>query len=178
MSVPSSTLLDAFCDALWLEDGLSRNTLESYRRDLSQFAAWLNAARGASLPEARHDDVLGYLAARVRGHAKSSTTGRQLSSLRRFYQFALRQGKIDIDPTLKVDAPKRPRNLPKTLTEADVENLLAAGFEVSAKWTRQGVEWTARNISSQRLTRQLCYHNQSITLDLAPGEERRVTWAG
>jgi integrase/recombinase XerD len=126
MSVPSSTLLDAFCDALWLEDGLSRNTLESYRRDLSQFAAWLNAARAAGLPEARHDDVLDYLAVRVRGHARPSTTGRQLSSLRRFYQYALRQGKIAIDPTLKVDAPKRPRNLPKTLTEADVENLLAA----------------------------------------------------
>ena len=81
MSVPSSTLLDAFCDALWLEDGLSRNTLESYRRDLSQFAAWLNAARAAGLPEARHDDVLGYLAVRVRGHARPSTTGERLACI-------------------------------------------------------------------------------------------------
>jgi integrase/recombinase XerD len=136
MSAPSSTLLDAFCDALWLEDGLSRNTLESYRRDISQFAAWLGAERGAELPAARHDDVLGYLAARVCGRARPSTTGRQLSSLRRFYQFALRQGKIDADPTLKVDAPKRPRNLPKTLTEADVENLLAAPDTATALGVR------------------------------------------
>jgi len=118
-------LLDEFSDALWLEDGLARNTLESYRRDLSQFAAWLRATRGTGLLEAAHADLLAYLAHRFRAKARPSSTARLLSSLKRFYQFALRQGKLQVDPTLNIDAPRRPRSLPKTLTEQDVERLLA-----------------------------------------------------
>jgi integrase/recombinase XerD len=118
-------LLDEFGDALWLEDGLARNTLESYRRDLSQFAAWLRETRGAGLLDAAHADLLAYLAHRFRAQARPSSTGRLLSSLKRFYQFALRQGKLQADPTLSIDAPRRPRSLPKTLTEQDVERLLA-----------------------------------------------------
>jgi integrase/recombinase XerD len=118
-------LLDEFGDALWLEDGLARNTLDSYRRDLSQFATWLRTARGAGLLDAAHADVLAYLAHRFRARARPSSTARLLSSLKRFYQFALRQGKLQADPTLSIDAPRRPRNLPKTLTEQDVERLLA-----------------------------------------------------
>jgi len=118
-------LLDEFSDALWLEDGLARNTLESYRRDLSQFAAWLRETRSAGLLEAAHADLLAYLAHRFRAKARPSSTARLLSSLKRFYQFALRQGKLQADPTLSIDAPRRPRSLPKTLTEQDVERLLA-----------------------------------------------------
>jgi len=118
-------LLDEFSDALWLEDGLARNTLESYRRDLSQFAAWQRATRGTGLLEAAHADLLAYLAHRFRAKARPSSTARLLSSLKRFYQFALRQGKLQVDPTLNIDAPRRPRSLPKTLTEQDVERLLA-----------------------------------------------------
>jgi len=118
-------LLDEFSDALWLEDGLARNTLESYRRDLSQFAAWLRETRSAGLLEATHADLLAYLAHRFRAKARPSSTARLLSSLKRFYQFALRQGKLQADPTISIDAPRRPRSLPKTLTEQDVERLLA-----------------------------------------------------
>jgi len=118
-------LLDEFSDALWLEDGLARNTLESYRRDLDQFAAWLRETRGAGLLEGAHADLLAYLAHRFRAQARPSSTARLLSSLKRFYQFALRQGKLQTDPTLNIDAPRRPRSLPKTLTEQDVERLLA-----------------------------------------------------
>jgi len=122
----SSDLIDEFCDALWLEDGLARNTLDSYRRDLVQFRDWLGAQQGKALLAASHADLLGFLAYKVRRRAKASTTSRELSSLKRFYRFALRQGSIAADPTLKIDAPKLPRGLPKSLTEKDVEDLLAA----------------------------------------------------
>lgn len=122
----SSDLIDEFCDALWLEDGLARNTLDSYRRDLIQFRDWLSAHQGKALLAASHADLLGFLAYKVRRRAKASTTSRELSSLKRFYRFALRQGSIVADPTLKIDAPKLPRGLPKSLTEKDVEDLLAA----------------------------------------------------
>jgi len=119
-------LLDEFSDALWLEDGLARNTLDSYRRDLHQVDAWLREKRGSGLLAATHADLLGYLAHRFEAKARPSSTARLLSSLKRFYQFAVRQGKRVADPTLNIDAPKRSRNLPKTLTEQDVERLLAA----------------------------------------------------
>ncbi len=122
----SSDLIDEFCDALWLEDGLARNTLDSYRRDLVQFGNWLQEKHGKELLAASHADLLGFLAHKVKRRAKASTTSRELSTLRRFYRYALRQGKITADPTLKIDAPKLPRALPKSLTEADIENLLAA----------------------------------------------------
>jgi integrase/recombinase XerD len=118
-------LIDEFCDALWLEDGLARNTLDAYRRDLAQLEQWLMRQR-KSLLQATHPDLLGYLAWKVKGRAKATTTSRQLSSLKRFYRHCLRQGRIKADPTLKIDSPKLPRGLPKSLTEEDVESLLAA----------------------------------------------------
>ncbi len=118
-------LLDEFTDSLWLEDGLSRNTLESYRRDLVKFAAWLRERRNAGLLETTHADIQGYLGEMFTvEHAKASSTGRSLSSLKRLYRHLLRQGRIEVDPTLQVDAPKLPRQLPKTLTEKDVELIL------------------------------------------------------
>lgn len=124
----NSDLLDEFCDALWLEDGLSRNTLESYRSDLQQFGHWLAKQKqsGNALTDAVHSDLLGFIAYRFSLRVKASTTSRELSSLKRFYRFLLRQGKIQADPTLNIDTPKLPRNLPANLTEADVEALLAA----------------------------------------------------
>ncbi len=122
----SSDLIDEFCDALWLEDGLARNTLDSYRRDLSQFATWLEAQHGKRLLEGKLVDIQAYLGHLFRKKTRASSAARLLSSLKRFYRFALRQGKITADPTLNIDAPKLPRALPKSLTESDVENLLAA----------------------------------------------------
>ena len=119
-------VLDAFCDTLWLEDGLSRNTLESYRRDLRQFAAWLEAKHGRALVDADHGDIQAYLGYRFSRKARASSAARLLSSLKRFYRYLVRSGTRTVDPTLKIDAPKLPRGLPKTLTEADVENLITA----------------------------------------------------
>ena len=125
---PNSNLLDVFCDALWLEDGLSRNTLDSYRSDLQQFAAWLATRKDhdTGLITATHSDLLAFIAYKFSIRVKASTTCRELSSLRRFYRFLLREGKIQFDPSINIDPPKLPRNLPASLTEGDVEALLNA----------------------------------------------------
>ncbi|MCC7485961.1 MAG: site-specific tyrosine recombinase XerD [Burkholderiales bacterium] len=123
---PKPAVVDEFCDALWLEDGLARNTLESYRRDLAQFAAWLAARRGGTLPAAANADIQAYLAHLFGRKARASSAARALSSLRRFYGWCVRGGRLAADPTLNVDSPKLPRGLPRSLTEADVERLLAA----------------------------------------------------
>ncbi len=122
----NTELLDEFSDALWLEDGLSRNTLESYCNDLRQFSVWLENSRNINLIEAGHSDLLEFLAYKVSIKVKANTTSRELSSLKRFYRFFLRQGKIQADPSLNISAPKLPRSLPKNLTEKDVEVLLSA----------------------------------------------------
>ena len=119
-------LLDRFTDGLWLEDGLARNTLDSYRRDLRQFGRWLRGGYGRTLLETQHADVLAYLAYRFEHKGKASSAARLLSSLKRFFQFALRERLLARDPTLNIDAPRQARRLPKSLTEADVEALLAA----------------------------------------------------
>ncbi|MEW6313898.1 MAG: site-specific tyrosine recombinase XerD [Pseudomonadota bacterium] len=124
MTSEFDALLDEFADALWLEDGLSKNTLESYRRDLRKFGAWLGQ-RGKTLISATEADLHAYLAY-LHPHTRPKSTARLVSSLKRFYRYLLRQGKITVDPTAQLASPKMPRSLPKSLTEADVELLLAA----------------------------------------------------
>lgn len=125
MKVSASPLIDEFCDALWLEDGLSRNTLDAYRRDLAQFGLWLEQ-RGKGLPAADHGDVQAYLAEQFRKRIRASSAARLLSSLKRLFRWLQRQNRITTDPTLNIDTPKLPRSLPKSLTEKDVESLLGA----------------------------------------------------
>ena len=122
----SSPLIDEFCDALWLEDGLARNTLEAYRSDLSHFAAWLEARHGKKLIEGNVADIQAYLGHLFRKKTRASSAARLLSSLKRYYRYCLRQGRVKADPTLRIDTPKLPRGLPKSLTEEDVANLLTA----------------------------------------------------
>ena len=127
MKATDQALLDEFCDALWLEDGLARNTLDSYRGDLRHFADWLEERQGKDLVAAEQGDVAGYLSHRLSvSRTKASTASRELSALKRLYQWLLRQGRLDADPTLKIASPKLPRRLPDSLTEADVEALLSA----------------------------------------------------
>jgi integrase/recombinase XerD len=122
----SEKLLDEFCDTLWLEDGLSRNTLESYRGDLRQFGAWLRKERGKTLLAPDRADIQAYLGHRFARKARASSAARLLSSLRRFYRYLVRSGRLQSDPTLMIEAPVLPRGLPKSLTEAEVETLIAA----------------------------------------------------
>jgi len=123
----NADLLDEFCDALWLEDGLSRNTLESYRRDLCKFADWLLTQRSVPILETTPADIQGFLAnLYTQQKAKATSTSRAISSLKRLFRYLLRQNKIITDPTLQISSPKLPRSLPKSLTEGDVELLLNA----------------------------------------------------
>ncbi len=120
-------LLDEFCDSLWLEDGLSRNTLDSYRRDLHKFASWLERQRSVPMVQATHGDIQGFLAYLVgQEKSKATSTSRAISSLKRLYRYLVRQNKVSTDPTLQIATPKLPRGLPKSLTEGDVELLLSA----------------------------------------------------
>jgi integrase/recombinase XerD len=122
---PSDPELDAFCDALWLEDGLSPRSLESYRRDLSQLRDWL-ARTGGLLPSAHAGEIQQFLADRtLRQGVAARSLARQLSALKRYYRWLLRQGRRSDDPTVNIEAPRLPRPLPKSLTERDVESLLA-----------------------------------------------------
>ncbi len=118
-------MIEACLDALWMEQGLSGNTLAAYRADLKGWAAWL-APRGRNLLGARRDEVLEYLAQRVRGGARPRTTARLLSSLRRFYQYQVRERRLSVDPSALIDSPKLGRPLPTALTEAEVDSLLSA----------------------------------------------------
>ncbi len=123
-SDPRDALIDEFCDALWLEDGLSRNTLDAYRRDLAQFALWLQKQLGKDLMSADHGDLQRYLAHQFQKKTRASSAARLLSSLKRLYRWLQRQNRIKIDPTLNIDTTTLPRSLPKSMTEADVESLL------------------------------------------------------
>jgi integrase/recombinase XerD len=120
----SHAAIDEFCDTLWLEDGLAKNTLDAYRRDLNLFAAWLQR-RGKRLHAAQPDDLLAYFAER-HADSKATSANRRLAVLKRFYQMALRQNRIDADPCLHMKSAKQAPRFPKTLTEAQVEALLAA----------------------------------------------------
>ena len=119
--VDTSTI-DSFIDALWLEEGLSKNTLQAYRRDLSLFAQWLQTT---PLVAAQELHIQGYFAAQ-HAQTKATTANRRLTVFRRYFRWALREGLVQQDPTLKLDAAKQAPRIPKTLTEAQVEALLAA----------------------------------------------------
>jgi integrase/recombinase XerD len=120
-------LIDQFTDSLWLSDGLSKNTIESYRRDLVQLDVWLTATMSASLATLDSTDLQAYLAKRISiDHASPKTTARLTSTLKRFYQHLRREKMLEVDPTAALDSPKLPRSLPKSLSEANVEALLAA----------------------------------------------------
>ncbi len=125
MSVREDPLIDQFLDALWLEKGLADNTREAYRTDLGLFNGWLQE-RGVALDSAGREIILDHLAWRLGHGYQARSTARFLSGLRGFYRYLLREGRIGQDPTLRVDMPRLGRPLPKTLSETDVEALLAA----------------------------------------------------
>ena len=123
-STEPGPLVGAFIEALWLEDGLSPNTLAAYRRDMQGFSQWLQA-QSLTLEHAGENEVQAYFADRF-DQTRASTANRRLTVLRRFYQWALREKHVSTDPTLKLLTAKQAPRLPQTLSEAQVEALLAA----------------------------------------------------
>ena len=122
---PSLASIDRFLDAVWMERGLSPNTLSAYRADLTALDRWLQG-RGCSSLAAKRADVLAFIAFRVEAGARPRSTARQLSSFRRYYRYLIREGAIKEDPTAQIAMPKIGRSLPKSLTEEEVESLLNA----------------------------------------------------
>lgn len=120
----ASAGIDAFIDALWLEEGLSKNTLAAYRRDLTLLAVWL-AARGVALDATPEHELLAYFAHR-HASTKATSANRRLTVFKRYFRWALREHRIQADPTLKLQPARQALRVPKTLTEAQVEALLAA----------------------------------------------------
>ncbi|MFB4371726.1 MULTISPECIES: site-specific tyrosine recombinase XerD [unclassified Pseudomonas] len=125
MSAVDHPLIERFIEALWLEKGLSAHTQSAYRSDLALLNGWLQA-RGVELQSVGREVLLDHLAWRMSEGYKARSTARLISGMRGFYRFLLREGVIDADPTLQVDMPQLGRPLPKSLSEADVEALLAA----------------------------------------------------
>jgi integrase/recombinase XerD len=119
-------VVDRYLDALWMEKGLSENTLVSYRRDLTQFSNWLQSSHQVSLLEVADSHLLSYLGWRIKQGHSARSTARFLSCIRGFYRYQLREGVLDSDPSLDIDSPKLGRPLPKSISEAEVEALLAA----------------------------------------------------
>jgi integrase/recombinase XerD len=125
VSKDPKALIERFLDAIWMERGLSENTLGAYRADLFALQQRLGV-NSVSLVKAGRADVMDYIAWRVEGGAKPRSTARQLSSFRRFYRYLLREGLIGDDPTANIAMPKIGRALPQSLTEEEVDSLLAA----------------------------------------------------
>ena len=127
MHPQSQSSIDAFIDALWLEDGLSKNTLAAYRRDLSLYAGWLGAEaqHQRRLGDTTEDDLKAYFSYR---HAvtKATSANRCLTVLKRYFRWALRENLVAADPTLKLQSAKQALRVPKVMSEAQVESLLAA----------------------------------------------------
>ena len=179
------SLLDRFSDGLWLNDGLARNTLESYRRDVGQFAAWLREAQGRALLEAAPADLQRHLAWQVdTKHAKPRTTSRLVSSLKRFFQFAVREGLRNDDPATSLESPKLPRSLPKSLSEEEVEALLDAPDTQTAQGLRDRAMLETLYASGLRVSELVGLKTVQVSLDmgvvriLGKGSKERLTPLG
>lgn len=121
---PLPAYLQAFLDSLWLESGLSKNTVVAYQRDLTAFAAWLQK-QDTGLPSAERQHIEAYLVTRLRDGRKKTSDARLISSLRRYYRYLCREGLRESDPTAMLESPRLGKHLPDTLSEQDIEDLLA-----------------------------------------------------
>ena len=185
LSEADTRILDRFADGLWLNDGLARNTLESYRRDVSQLAAWLSESAGLTLLEAQSSDLRHHLAWQVETRlSKPRTTSRLVSSLKRFYQFALREGLRSDDPAAELDSPKLPRSLPKSLSEEEVEAILGAPNVETPQGLRDRAMLETLYASGLRVSELVGLKAQQVSLDmnvirvLGKGSKERLTPLG
>lgn len=125
MHADSQVAIDAFVDALWLEDGLAANTLAAYRRDLALLAQWLQTTQGLALDQTEERHLQAYFAER-HAQTKATSANRRLTVFRRYFQWALREQRVPVDPSLRLLAARQPVRMPKSLSEAQVEALLQA----------------------------------------------------
>jgi integrase/recombinase XerD len=157
-------VIEGFADLLWMERGLSANTLSAYQSDLRAFTLWLGRERGRGLAEANRIDLLDYLAVLSLAGRKPRSAARLVSCLRQFYQHLLRQGVIAEDPSARLDAPKLGRPLPKTLTEAEVDALLAAPPTEDPRGQRDRTMLEVLYATGLRVTELVTLTPQSVSL--------------
>jgi integrase/recombinase XerD len=158
------TVIERFADLLWMERGLSANTLSAYQSDLRAFSRWLGQERGRGLVAAQRLDLLDYLAVLSLAGRKPHSAARVVSCLRQFYQYLLRQGLIQDDPSARVDAPRLGRPLPKTLTEAEVEALLRAPLTDEPRGQRDRTMLEVLYATGLRVTELVTLTPQSVSL--------------
>jgi integrase/recombinase XerD len=170
----SQASIERFIDALWIEDGLAANTLNAYRRDLELYAGWLAAAGGRALNASVESDLLAYRVARHAG-TKASSANRRLTVFKRYFRWALRERLLEVDPTLKLASAKQPLRVPKTLTEAQVEALLAAPDTATPLGLRDRTMLELMYASGLRVSELVTL--KSVHLSLAEGA-LRVTGKG
>lgn len=125
-NLPEHPEIERYIDAMWMEKGLSDNSLSSYRRDLRQFHEWLVKNKDSTIAKADRSSLQAYLGSRLQQGQSPRSTARFMSCARGFYHYLLREGRLTVDPTLDVDSPKLGRPLPKSLSEKDVDRLLQA----------------------------------------------------
>ena len=125
MTDQNQTAIDRFVDAVWLEDGLSANTLAAYRRDLTALAQWLQVHAATALDAAQESHLQAYFAAR-HSLSKATSANRRLTVFKRYFRWALRERIVGVDPTLRMLAAKQALRVPKTLSEDQVDALLSA----------------------------------------------------
>jgi len=153
-----AALVDAFCDALWLEDGLSKNTISSYRADLRQLKEFIHG----DFLEASEIDLFSFLASKK---GRASSAARRVSTLKRFYQYCVRERRIGADPTLKLEPPRRVPRFPKSLSEADVEALLGAPDASSALGLRDRAMLETLYATGLRVSELVALRTFEVNLD-------------
>lgn len=183
MQQDDQAVLDHFLDSMWMERGLSRNTLQAYRNDLKGLSAWLTKRREGLLTACRAD-LLEYLAYRVQTGASLRTSARLLSSIRRFYALQIREERLQEDPSRDIDAPKLGRPLPDSLSEDEVDRLLAApdcsdSLGLRDRAMLELLYATGLRVSELvELTRQRLHLDQGVVRVLGKGSKERLVPVG
>jgi len=162
----AAELIDAFCDQVWLQDGLAASSLASYRRDLMTWSAWLERHAHKSLLTAERTDVEAFLAAQFQKKAKIASINRRLSTLRRFYRLHAAQATLAADPTLRVKSPKLPRNLPRNLSEDQVAALLGAPDTATALGLRDRAMLETLYATGLRVSELVGLKLSQVSLDM------------
>lgn len=162
--IDDKAVIEGFADVIWMERGLSQNTLAAYQSDLRAFALWLRTTHDRDLLRAERFDLLEYLALLSEQGRKPRSAARLLSCLRQFYQHLLRRGMISEDPSARVDAPKLGRPLPNSLSEREVEALLGAPDTQDARGHRDRTMLELLYASGLRVTELVTLTPSQVSL--------------
>ena len=160
-------LIDQFADSLWLADGLAKNTIESYRRDIMQLDSWLKKSSRARVAHVGAEDLQAFLAHRIEDRQSSPrSTARLTSALKRFFQYLIQEKVIAEDPSLRLESPKLTRGLPKSLSEQDVDALLAAPDANTALGMRDKAMLETLYASGLRVTELVTLKVAQLSLEM------------